>query len=420
MRLTTLMIGALMFACTPGSLKLGDDPELETTSATEGTSEPTSAGETTETGEPAPEGELEWRKIFNDVAGYDVAVGPDGTFVVIGERGYTPQGDGGVFESRWIGKYGPDGTELWLHETLNVGMESYPIPLSVSVGPDGDIFLAVVDYSTLEGGGNAVVRLDPDGEELWSVGLGGRVGIVEATPDGGVIFGGGKSVAPNNTVAWVQALDAAGAVVWEQTYGDPEMRGSSVGAIAFDGEDVILAGSMGVAPDSSQAAAWLHRAALGDGAEIWDQVVSAAVATDFATGVGVTADGTILALVQADGQTVRAYSPGGSELWQFTPTIADGGGTLAVASDGAFTLTDGLYLPIEDPNACFGVFSPCPVRMRVEHRGADRSLLWQATSEECRAGTIAATLPNDGVLVLANCSGPGDGDEVLGVHRFAP
>lgn len=415
MRHATLTLTCLMFACTPASLKLGDETETETDGASSGDE----TGVTTGIGEPVPEGVLEWDEFYDDFAGYAVAVGPDGSFVVIGERGYTPQGDGGVFESRWMGKFGPGGEMVWLRETPNTE-EFYPVATSLSVGPGGEIFVGVVDYGALEGGGNAVVRHDPDGEELWSTTVAARAGTLRATPEGGVIVGGGKSSGDNSGVGWVLSLDADGATQWEQTYGDPATNGNAVLSIAIAGDDVIVGGSSGVEQLSNRAEAWLHRAVRATGEEVWDQTVTEATAADWAEDVGVTADGTILALITAGGlKTVRAYTPTGEQLWSFAPELATGGDALAVASDGSFTVTDGLYLPEDDPNACFGVFSPCPVRMQVEHRGFDRAAKWEVVSETCRSGYLAATMPNDGVLVLASC-GENESDVRLGLLRFAP
>lgn len=410
-----------MFACTPGSLKLGDDTETLTEEGSDGTDSVTTGGTggPGTTGEPAPEGVLEWDELLDDTTAYAMAVGPDGTIVVIGEKGFTPQGDGGIYASRWMGKFSPGGEQVWLHETVN-SEESYPSPQSVSVGPGGEIFVGSVDYSAPGGLGNAVTRHTPGGEEVWSVVVPARAFTVRATPEGGVIAGGTTSVDENNSVGWARALDADGATLWDNDYPGVDGGFARVRSIAVVGDDIVLAGNTSVPPDGGSAA-WLHRAARASGAEVWDQTVSAATTTDWVEHVAATADGTIVALVAGDGlRTVRAYGPAGAELWSFTPELVEEAAALAVASDGSFTVTDGKYIPFDEPGFCQDGFSPCPVSMRVERRAADRSLLWEVASETCQAGLLAEAMPGDGVVVFAHCSTEPGGDLRGGLLRYAP
>ena len=96
------------------------------------------------------------------------------------------------------------------------------------------------------------------------------------------------------------------------------------------------------------------------------------------------------------------------------------GANVAVGKDGSFALTGGLYLPIEDPNACVAGIDLCPVAMQIVRHNADRSPRWAATREECRSGIMAAVTPDDAILVLAGCGGPGISADTLGLMRFAP
>lgn len=432
MRLTILTLSTLTtFACTPGSLKLGDDADDGTTdgAATDGaatespgdaTSEPT--GGTTEILEPGPEGALEWDEVFEDRSGFAVAVGPDGSFVVIGERGYTQQGDGGIYEAKWMGKFGPDGSTVWLHEVPNPE-EDYVAERTIGVGPGGEIFVGVSDYS---GSTSDVVRkYGPDGVELWTSTVFGEVADVIATPEGGVIAGGSKQKTEEHYVGWAQLLDADGLSVWDVEYEDSPVEGSSVSTLAIAGDDVILAGNRGVSPGSGTSETWLRRADRATGAEAWDVTVAVTTTTDWIADVGVAGDGTILALATGGGGTrVHAFTSAGADKWTFEPEVVGPGSqrppqSLAVASDGSFTLTDGLYLPFDDPDACLGSFSPCAVRMRVERRASDRSLLWQVETDVCREGLLTAAMPNGGVLVLAECS-ESDSVKTLGLLRYAP
>lgn len=409
-----------MCACTPGSLKLGDEPETgtgpETEGMSEGASEPTTAGD--ETGaieEPVPEGVLEWEQMLEDFAGAAVAVGPDGTIVVLGQQGYTKQGDGGTYESWWLGKFAADGEVVWSHATMNTG-ETTPIPLYLSVGGEGEIFVGVVGFG---GGGDAVQMFAPDGELVWSTSVTAQIQTVQATPEGGVIAGGVESLDGSSGVAWMISLDGAGDVRWKQTIDALPMAYNQVRSIAIAGDDIVLAGSVGLGP-SGLTEAWLRRSVRATGEELWDRTV-AAEATDWAENVGVTADGTILVVYVVGGiRTVRAYTPAGEEQWSFVPGLATGIEDMAVTADGSFTLVDGLYLPPDDPDACHGDFSPCPVRMQVERRWFDRTARWEVVNEECSSAHKVAMAPDDGVVVLAGCTPEFASKPVMGLLRYAP
>ena len=404
-----LLFGLLLgLGCTAGPLKFGKDTDAGSGTDTD-----------TTTGEPAPAGVLEWSTIHKDIAGIDLAVAADGSLIVIGQSGYNYEGgDGGSFTGSWIGKFDPAGALLWAVETPHEP-GSYRSPVAVTTSPGGDIFVAFVDYAVLEGEGNVVERLDPAGEVLWTATLPARASALAATVDG-VIVGGSRAVSGNNGVGWVQALDGAGAPIWDRDHGDPSMRSSLVSAVAVDGDAVILGGRRGVDPASTRAQAWLHRADRSTGAELWDQTLGDAVATDEVHDVGVAADGTIVALGWSDAAFVRAFDPGGAALWSIESTELIGARSLAVAADGSFALTDGLYLDIDDPDACTGPFSPCPVRLQLERREPEGALRWSATSDVCRAGQVAAVTPNDRIVVLADCAETPISDVAMGLLMYAP
>lgn len=413
-------------ACVPGSLKLGEDTEDVASSGSADASDTGSdtgpdigsdTGEPT-TGEPAPEGVLEWTKKYEDIGGLDMAIAADGSIVVVGMSGYSFNGgDGGQYANTWLGKFDAAGAPLWEVETP-LGPEIFQSSIAVALGSDGVIHVLDIDYGVLEGGGNQVRRFGPDGAPLGATTLLARPASIAATASG-VIVGGGRSTGDNTGVAWVTALDDAGLPVWERTFGDPMMRWASVYTIAVDGDEVILGGALGVEPGSTKSQAWLLRAAVADGATIWDRTLGEAVATDAVHDVGLTGDGTIVARVRADADYVRGFDPAGVELWEH-PLTDVLGTNFAIAGDGSFVLTGGLYLPIEDPNACSAGSGPCPVAMQVARHEADRSLRWSATRDECTSGNVVAITPDDRVLVLAGCSKDGLSDAVMGLMMFAP
>lgn len=414
-----LALTLLLAACTPGSLKLGDDVDSETETATTTNNTDTaseSSGEPT-TGEPVSEGVLEWTRKFDDIGGFDMAIAGDGSIVVLGMSGYSPAGDGGEFANNWVGKFDPAGALLWAVEQP-LEAESSRSPVAVAVGPDGVIHALIIDYGALAGDGNEVRRFGPDGDELGVSTLPARPASIAATADG-VLVGGSQSTGDNSSVAWVAALDGAGEQVWARTFGDPGMRWGQVTAIAVDGDEAILGGALGVLPTSSQSKAWLLRLEIADGATVWDNTLTEAVATDVVLDLGLADDGTILALGRESDTVLWAVSPAGEILWK-QPAIDPRGGSVAVGKDGSFAFTGGLILPIDDPNACIAGDGACPVAMQIARHNADRSPRWAATREECRVGVTAVVTANDGILVLAGCSDSGLGDAAMGLMQFAP
>jgi len=413
--LRPLALPLLLAACVPGSLKLGEDTDpgtdtsgSDTSGAESDTLEPT-------TGEPEPAGVVEWTRKYDDIVGLDMAVTGDGTIVVVGLSGYLfSSGDGSEYANAWVGKFDPAGEPLWANETP---LETSS-PTAVAVDADGVIHVLTVDYSVLAGGGNSVRRLDPDGVELGVTTLPARPSSIAATVDG-VIVGGAQSTGENSGFAWVTALDAQGMSLWERNFGDPQMRWSVVSAIAVDGDEVVLAGSLGVDPNSSQSQAWLLRAALADGATVWEQTLGPALATDTIFDVGLADDGTIVVLGRSDAPFVRALSAAGEELWTHVPGEVQGD-SIGVGGDGSFALVGGLYLPPDDPNACMAGIGACPVALLADRHEADRSLRWSATRDECRVGTHVAVLPDDRVLVLAGCDAKPLSESTMGLMLFAP
>lgn len=413
----------LLAGCLPNSVKLDNDLDSDSASddTTASTSASTSAGTTSDeptTGEPVAEGVLEWTRKFDDISGFDMAIAGDGTIVVLGLSGYSYNGgDGGEYANTWLGKFDPAGALLWSVEEP-LGEDFYVHPSTVAIGPGGVIHELDVDHGVLAGGKNQVRRFSPDGDLLGLSTLPARPVSIAATADG-VIVGGYQSTGDNSAVAWATALDGAGEPTWERSFGDPGMRFSQVAAIAVDGDEVILGGSIGTEPISTRAHAWLLRAKLQDGATIWEREVSDAVATDVIDDLGLTADGTIVAHGRVGDAVVMAFSPAGEPLWM-DPAIAPRGASVAVGKDGSYALTGGLYLDPDDPKACFAGDGTCPVAMQIIRHAPDRSPRWAATRDECRIGITAAVTPDDAILVLAGCSETGIGDAATGLMLFAP
>lgn len=399
---SSLVLSLGLVACDPESLSLGDDVIADTDDPPTDPIEPVQR----------------WRHLVDDVSGIDLALGPDGTIHVIGLAGYHYEGgDSGYFDSLWLGKHDADGNLLWEHTEPVAGGATTLSALAVD--DQGDVYISIIDYSVLAGGGNVVRKIDADGTEEWTAVLPARAEALAAIPGGGVIAGGSQEAGANNGLAWVQAFDADGNPGWEQTFGDPAMRYSEISAIAVtDDGGAVLGGRIGIEPASSRARAWVAAVELSDGSLRYETLLSDGVATDRVYDLGLTADGTTLALGTEDGAWVQAIDPSGSQMWTW-PTEEVAGGTIAVFPDGGFALGDGQYLDIEDPDACWGPFSPCPVAMRLARYAADRMLRWSLTTDECRSARVTEPTADGGLLVLAGCDEvPDYGPVAMGLLRY--
>lgn len=389
-----VLLGLALTACDPESQSLGnDDP-----------------------GDPALAAEVRWSTVRPDIAGLDLALAPDGSFYVLGQSGFHPQGDGGYFDHLWLGKHGPSGGLLW--ETFEPsGVESTLYPIAVTVDDASNVYIAIIDYSELEGAENHVRKLDPNGDELWRVTLPGRAFALTARPGGGVIVGGAQ-----DSLAWVQSIDAAGSLGWSRTFGDGGMRYSEVTALAIGThDDVVVGGRLGIDPASSRSVAWVTSVLLADGAERWTLTEEASGATDRIHDLGVTPEGHVLAAVQTDVQSVSrlAEDLDGSQPWEWVNDKNPGTRSLAVFPDGGFAVGDGVFLDPEDPAACSDGFSPCPVAMRATRLEVDRTVRWSLYREDCRSADVLVPTQDGGVLIVANCGTSGS-SVGLGLFQLEP
>lgn len=396
-----------------------DASEGSDTSGTTETSDTTDTTDTTGSEDPVPEGVVRWSRIEADVAGRDIAVGDDGSIVVLAGRGYTPAGDVGVLEEWLLIKLDAGGDTSW--EISWPAAKESATPVAIAVGPDGAIFVVEVDFTAVGAGLDAVRKLDTDGSEQWVAPLDARAETIGATLDGGVVVGGAQKVSANNSVAWARALDAGGSTAWTRTFGDPRMRSSGVLAVAATTTEVVLAGRLGISPDSSQSRAWAATVSLDDGAVQWEALLTEGVATDQVDDADIAGDGTILLRVpgRSFGTDIAALSAQGESLWTWT-TDTVSSRSIATAPDGSFALTDGEFLDDSDPDACFDTFSPCPVAMRVARWSADGTSRWASRRTDCRGGLVATPMPDDAVLVLASCDETPSSDVAMGLFVFEP
>ncbi len=412
---------ALLPGCTPKSIGLGDTDDNgdsgESASDSATSDDPTGGG----SGSVDPE-------VFEGVGGVDLAIGPDGSIVVIGQSdfasdpyvNYWVSGEG--FQNDWIARFDAAGAPIWVHETPIARPDQSSFRRAVAVGPDGAIHVVWADYSAAQVEGSRLEKLDPAGQTLWTRPL-------ERPPLGLATTADGRAVVVSEAYVdlarqpMIEVFDPDGAPLWQQIYDRPEYHGlgadeTHVKFVAIDDGDgaVVVAGELG--EQGSGAQVWLMRADLATGAPLWHQPISEPEGDGRVHDLGVSADGTIFALMSEDRGEVRAYSRAGELLWSFEPTVAMAARTLAVAADGSFALTDGVYPPGNHPLERCEPPQGCPVRTRVERRAADRSLIGSHSDDECKEGVAVAMTPSNGVVVLGQCSKPPFGPFSIGLLRY--
>lgn len=381
----------------------------------DGSSEGDSDGGTEGGTEPPPPATELSAEMVDDVTPSGLSVAPDGSIYIVGQSGYTYEGgDGGSYASLWIGKLDPAGTLLWSME---------PGPAYGFIGAASDGFaLASVGYTE----GRELQRFDADGNELWSVPLldDGEDVIeqpeaVVVTAEGLVVVAGGSFHVDAGS-GWAEAYDAAGTLQWEQLYGEPPGISTLKSAALTPDGGVVLGGRWGIAELSSQSQAFIAKIDA-TGATQWEQRITEGVATDEVSGLDVTADGTIHALVfDGNDRTVERFAPDGTAQ-SSSPSSLDQARRIAAGLDGSVVVTDGEWLPFEDPNACSAPWGTCPSAVRVARYELDGSVRWYDRRDDCNEGVDAAILADDRVLVVGACPPDiGASTVAMGLFVYAP
>jgi hypothetical protein len=303
---------------------------------------------------------------------------------------------------------------LWTHlEPVDEDGDEWAV--AIAIDDAGDLYVAMADYGEDSGGDNRVRRLDPEGQERWSVVLPGRPSDIVAQPGGGVIVVGRR-----DAMAWAQQLDVDGNLGWSQSFGDPAMDHNELTAVALTADGgVMLGGLLGVdAVTNPQASArsWSFVAAveLADGAERWQRKLSEATAGDRVHHLGVTADGTTL-VTRSDYEGVVALGADGSTQWSWAAESSDSTSWLAVYPDGGFAV-GGSEIEL-DPSCSFENTAACnnsTTTVLIERFDADRSLRWSLRALECSAGHLTPSA-DDGLLTSMRCD-----DDAREIYRFEP
>jgi hypothetical protein len=227
-----------------------------------------------------------WNRLYggeqNDVA-WDVQLTEDGGFYVLGTTGleFGPDMLGDIYLIRMD----PDGNVLW---EKTYGGAKYEEGLHISRTIDGGLLLSGMTASFGAGGMDAyLVKIDTEGNELWSRTLGGpldEMAAAEQQPDGSFIFCG-NLVDPNDIVVadagaagyggfsgrstvYLAKTDPEGNELWTRTFGADNNLITAGCVQASDGGFLALATLMRFpAPDDDICLVKVDQ----DGNEVWSR-----------------------------------------------------------------------------------------------------------------------------------------------------
>ena len=279
-----------------------------------------------------PSGESVWTVGVDggddDVAA-DVAVRPDGSIVVVGQRG----------DDSWIGVYGPDGTEL-SSDAIDLGDRDR---LSAVALHDGGMIVggsATVGTGDTANSDALVVALDDALATVWQDrfdgGLDDSVEDVALSGEDLVAVGSSETTA-TRADAWMRRYDGAGTEVWTDTEDGPASFADNAFGVAWTpGGGMIVVGMLASNVDDDL---WIS-ARDGDGVEQWNELLDFDFGDDFAGGVVVSGDeiwvtGSISsALTNSEEVWIASYAADGTQSWSTswnsTGFVFDGGEDLVV------------------------------------------------------------------------------------------
>ena len=229
-------------------------------------------------------GDTAWtRLVGTDKSEYVYSIVPasNGNFIVAGSRNI-PSG------SALVAKFDQNGNKIWEKNFDGFGQSSAS---SVSVSPDGSIYIAASASNNTQNYDYRIIKLDANGEQIWNKGLGSSSfdypESIQSTIDGGCIVvgttygsGNGDVTGQNhgNTDLWIMKLNASGDVTWNKLFGgsgfDGYYRNAGI-ALTLDG-GYVLAASTGssdgdVGPSKRGGGAWAFKLS-NSGQLLWSRV----------------------------------------------------------------------------------------------------------------------------------------------------
>ncbi len=192
-----------------------------------------------------------WEKYYGIEAGfslgYDCLQNEDEGFIIVGEAG---------IGNSYMVRTNPDGMIHWENTydlVSNVLNHSFKAVTRVTDG-----FVAV-GYSEATGGGSNdvfIVKVDEDGEVIWTKTYGSgedeEAFDVVATIDNELAVVGFSELANGSRNVYLLKLDAAGELIWENTYGTDDYDDEGYAIIEIDNADLVITGKTEVNTGVSQ------------------------------------------------------------------------------------------------------------------------------------------------------------------------
>ena len=294
-----------------------------------------------------------------------VAVGRDGSVVVVGTTGGTLEGQptNRSGNDAYVQKLDAAGNVLW---TRQFGTSDQVYAEAVSVGVDGSVVVAGSTDGALRGqrsrgGDDAYVqKYDADGTLLWTRQFGSAQSdtaySVSVGVDGSVVVAGGtRDSMPGQASlgaedAFIQKYDASGALLWTRQFGTDDFDRAQSVSVGSDGSVLVAGTTSRALPGQTNLGlkdAFVQKYDV-DGTLLWTRQFGSAD-NDGAASVSVGNDGSVLVAGEASaampGQTyvgsvdsfVQKYDASGTLLWtrQFGSAQVTRAASVSVGSDGS-------------------------------------------------------------------------------------
>ena len=275
---------------------------------------------------------------------------------------------------------------------------------AAAFGPDGGVYVAGQDNDVDDYGDIAVRKLDPAGAQIWAqvvAGPGGQVdtGYALAPLADGVIVAG--MVAENGSgIAWARRYDGLGGAVW--TFAEPSALpgNTQLRGVEIAGDAVFLAGEE---PGAGASKLVVRRLDAATGAEVWQQEFTNDGLRANAMGTALAGDDLLVAgergvAPNSSEAMVQRWSAAGELLSTWTWTTPGWDGTRATDAvalqDGTVVLAVSTYnFNAEDAEAHLVAFA------------ADGSVAWERRVAEDWMYPHLLGLAGDGARVFAAGAG---------------
>lgn len=361
---------------------------------------------------------VEWERTYGGVGNERanaITALPDGGMLVAGDT-YSSVAVG---QDMSLVRVDSDGQEVW---SRTFGGAEYDSARAITALPDGG---ALVTGSTRSSGAGRLdmylVRVDGDGRELWTRTYGGvepdEARAIAALPDGGALVAGSTSSSgAGKRDMYLVRVDAVGRELWSRTYGGADDDVATAIALLSDG-GALMAGFSFSAGSGGQDILLVR--VDGEGRELWLRTYGG-VGNDGAAAIAALPGGGALVAGSTgssgaggmDMYLVRV-SADGRELWSRTY-----GGAQREEAKTVTTLPDGgaLVAGITESSGAGGE------DMMLVRVAADGRELWSSTyggSMEDRANAIFA-LPDGGVLLAGSTWSSGAGEQDMYVLKLSP